>query len=193
MWWNGLWIHSISSESPSVVHDLYSYWCFHSSCNILAFCLPSFNSNDRSADKSFCITILMVIASGYLKKYHKNNIIKLKAFCFPQIKSVHIFLRTNDQRFHQQIANVFPYISVTHGFANEIQFSVFIYFDPSLRNLASSWHQGKLIWITGNNCFRVQFILCRAFGFAHHWRRLFFLWITFPSKLGFVYYWEIFG
>ena len=97
--------------------------------------------------------------------------------CFPQIKSVQILLMTNDQRFHQQIANVFPYISVTHGFANEIQFSVFIHFDPSLRNLASSWHQGKLIWITGNNCFRVQFILCRAFGFAHHWRRLFSLFL----------------
>ena len=70
MWWNGLCIHSISSEWPSVEHKLYSYWCFHSSCNILAFCLPSFNSNDRSADKSICIIILLT--TGYLKKYHKN-------------------------------------------------------------------------------------------------------------------------
>ena len=89
MWWNGLWIHSISSEWPSVVHKLYSYWCFHGSCNILAFCLPSFNSNDRSADKSICIIILM--STSYLKKYHKKHIMKLKAFlCFFRICPVFV-------------------------------------------------------------------------------------------------------
>ena len=78
MWWNGLWIHSISSEWPSVVHKLYSYWCFHGSCNILAFCLPSFNSSDRSADKSICIIILM--STSYLKKYPKKTYHEVKGF-----------------------------------------------------------------------------------------------------------------
>ena len=122
MWWNGLWIHSISSEWPSVVHKLYSYWCFHGSCNILAFCLPSFNSSDRSADKSICIIILM--STSYLrKKYQKEHIMKLKAFCVSS-ESVLFLLMTNDQRFHQKIANVFPCTTVTHGFAKENQFSV---------------------------------------------------------------------
>ena len=192
MWWNGLWIHSISSEWPSVVHKLYSYWCFHGSCNILAFCLPSFNSNDRSADNSFCITILMVIANGYLKKYHKKNIIKLKAFFC-------VSLRLNLSRFcwwpmtkdfisKSQMYNVHLKCHSWFCKQNSI-FSVYILW-PFIEKPCLQLTPRK----TNLNNWKQLFP-----GSVHSLPRFWFCTpltttlFTFPSKLGFVYYWEIFG
>ena len=61
------------------------------------------------------------MTTSYLKKkaYYEVN----GFFVFPS-ESVQFLLMTDDQRFHQQIANVFPYITLTHGFAKDIQFSV---------------------------------------------------------------------
>ena len=131
----------------SVEHKLYSYWCFHSSCNILASCLPCTNSNDRSADKSFCIAILIVMATSYLKKIHKKNVIKLKAFFCGSFRICPAFVDDQWPKISSANRKCIPLRNCHSWFANEIQFSVLKYFYPSLINPATSWHQRKLIWI----------------------------------------------